>query len=168
MAKEATGAVDERPFWGVHILATAMMCANGSSPDELELARRLLAKDPRIDAPRENESIAGAFTRHMDAALDSANDSVGDSSRSARRAKLARDLDRAGVVLIDRAKLAELISIIHELRTERGELLADLARLEPDDLGAELLEPCSNPDCAALDNCLGCGKRAPALLEHQG
>lgn len=121
MGKNADDVAAERPYWGVHILATSLMCAAGSSSEELELARRLLTKDPQVDAPREIESVAGAFNRHMDAALDSANESIGDKSRGSRRAKLATDLDRAGLVIVDRPVLAELISVIHELRLELKE-----------------------------------------------
>jgi hypothetical protein len=167
MGKEALDAVkDDRPFAGVHILATALLCAAGSSADELELARRLLERDPIRDDPRENESVAGTFNRHMDAAIDSVNDSVGEPTRVGRRARLARDLDRAGLVLMDRGQIAELLAVVHELRGR----VAELEPLEGEDLGAELAadEPCSNPHCDELDNCLVCGKRLilPASVEH--
>jgi hypothetical protein len=136
MAQGALDAVkDDRPFAGVHILAAAMLCAAGSNGDELELARRILERDPRVDDPRESESIAGTFNRQMDAAIDSVNDSVGEPTRAGRRARLAHDLDRAGLVLIDRAQVADLISVVHELRGR----VAELEALEPQDLGAELL-----------------------------
>jgi hypothetical protein len=136
MAKEALDAVkDGRPYAGVHILATALLCAAGSTPDELELARRLLERDPRDDAPRETESVAGAFNRHMDAAIDSLNDSVHEPLRVGRRARLAADLGRAGLVIIDRSQVAELIAVVHELRGRVAELEAG----ESEDLGAELL-----------------------------
>ena len=141
MAREALDAVkDERPFAGVHIIATAMLCAAGASADELELARRILEKDPRTDAPREAESVAGAFNRHMDAAIDSVNMSAGEPTRAGRRARLAADLDLAGLVIVDRGQVAELISVIHELRQERAELQAELARVDGEDLGAELID----------------------------
>lgn len=157
MGKKASDSVaDERPFWGVHILATAIMCAAGTTPDELELARRLLAKDPRIDAPRENESVAGAFNRHMDAALDSANDSIGNPSRASRRASLASDLSRAGLVMVDRSQIALMIGVVDELRAEREQLLAQIERLEGEDLGAEL----AGGDRVELE------PKDPAPLEH--
>jgi hypothetical protein len=131
MAKEALDGVAERPFAGVHILAMAMMCAKGATADELELAERLLKRDPRTDAPREIESVAGAFNRHMDAAIDSLNDSAGEPTRVGRRARLAQDLDRAGLLLVDRATIADLLGEIHKLRDE-------LARVDGEDLGAEL------------------------------
>lgn len=138
MGKKASDVAEERPFWGVHILATAVMCAAGATADELELAKRLLARDPRVDAPREAESVAGCFNRHMDAALDSANDSIGNPSRASRRALLAADLSRADVVMVDRAAIAALITTIDDLRTERDALLNDVVRLEGSDLGADL------------------------------
>lgn len=131
-SKEPLDAVKEgRPFAGVHILATAMMCSTGASADELELARRILERDPARDAPRESESIAGAFNRQLDAAIDSVNDSTGESTRVGRRVRLARDLDHAGLLLVDRATVADLIGEIRGLRDE-------LARVDGEDLGAEL------------------------------
>jgi hypothetical protein len=46
----------------------------------------LLERDPRVDAPRETESVAGAFNRHMDAAIDSLNDSVARAFRASAAA----------------------------------------------------------------------------------
>lgn len=124
MADEALDAVaDERPFAGVHIIATAMLCATGATADELELARRLLEKDPKRSPPREAESVAGCFNRHMDAAIDSVNASVGEPMRVGRRARLAADLDRAGLVLVDRATIAGLLVKIGELGEEKQEAL---------------------------------------------
>lgn len=159
-SKEPLDAVKEgRPFAGVHILATAMMCSTGASDDELALARRILERDPARDAPRESESIAGAFNRHMDAAIDSVNGSAGESTRAMRRARLARDLDQAGLLLVDRATVADLIGEIRGLRDE-------LARVDGEDLGAELAGgECSNPHCADLDSCTACGK-GNALLRR--
>lgn len=137
MVKEALDAVrGERPFAAVHILATALLCAAGATEDELALARRILERDPKVDAPREAESIAGAFNRHMDAAIDSVNDSVSEPTRAGRRARLAQDLHRAGLVLIDRSQVADMIAVIHELRGR----VAELEALEGQDLGAELVD----------------------------
>lgn len=140
---EAADALGSRPFAGVHILASAMLCAKGSSPEELELARILLSRDPEHDAPREAESVAGCFNRHMDAAIESCNASAHAASRVTRRAKLAQDLDRADLVLLDRVMVAALIEKIHERDREIGELRAPIeicATAEHDghDLGAEL------------------------------
>jgi hypothetical protein len=125
MAKgEALDAVTTtRPFAGVHLIATAMLVAGGASDDELELARRILEKDPKRDAPRENESVAGAFNRHMDAAIESCNDSAHAATRAERRAQLAHDLDKADLVLLDRAMLAALFATIGELRLEKSEAM---------------------------------------------
>jgi hypothetical protein len=139
MAKgEALDAVTTtRPFAGVHLIATAMLVAGGSSDDELELARRILEKDPKRDTPRESESVAGAFNRHMDAAIESCNDSTHAATRAERRAKLAQDLDRADLVLMDRAMVAALFATIGELRLQVQTL--ELERSAEEDLGAELL-----------------------------
>jgi hypothetical protein len=166
-SKEPLDAVKEgRPFAGVHILATAMMCSTGASADELELARRILERDPARDAPRESESIAGAFNRHMDAAIDSVNGSAGESTRAMRRARLARDLDQADLLLIDRSTLAGLIATSAEIHAELLRLQGELARVDGEDLGAELADAeCSNPHCAELDSCTACGK-GNALLRR--
>jgi hypothetical protein len=122
--KEALDSVrDERPFAGVHILATAILCANGASDDELELARRLLEQDPKREPPREAESIAGAFNRHMDAAIDAVDRNAGLPLRAARRAALAAALDRAGLSIVDKDIVAALLVRIGELRKERTDAL---------------------------------------------
>jgi hypothetical protein len=59
----------------------------------------------------------------MDAAIDSVNDSIGEPTRAGRRARLAVDLSRADLVLMDRAMVAALIQKIHELNQERDEAL---------------------------------------------
>jgi HAMP domain-containing protein len=160
MAKEALdGVTDERPFAGVHILATALLCAAGSTDDELDLARRLLEQDPRRDAPREIESVAGAFNRHMDAAIDSVNASSREPTRVGRRARLAADLDRADLVLMDRAMVAALMIKIGDLKGAVERLRDELARADDgEDLGAELA---ADEDLALLnaDDCDRCAGR---------
>lgn len=138
MAKEARDAVNDRPFAGVHVLATALLSARNATEDELKLAERILLRDPATDTPAEHESIASVFNRQMDAAIDSANASSRLPTRVGRRAQMARDLDREGLVLMDRAKVAELIASIMALREERGHLLDQLESLEGEELGAEL------------------------------
>lgn len=141
------GAVkDERPFAAVHILATAILCANGASDAELELARRLLEQDPKRAPPRERESVAGAFNRQMDAAIDAADDSAGLPFRAARRAELAAALDRADLVLIDRAMLAAMMVTIGELKAEVASPVL-IAFIDDEDLGAELLDDDAGPSC---------------------
>lgn len=169
MAKGAADAAvtDDRPFAGVHILATALLCAKGSTADELELARRILERDPRADAPRESESIAGAFNRHMDAAIESVNDSAAEPYRVGRRARLAADLDRAGLIIIDRMNVAELIAMIGELRQEIRELSAEIE--PPEELGAELLadeRPELVDDVCTCGDCRAPRDYQPASVEH--
>jgi hypothetical protein len=141
--KEALDAVSkdkERPFLGVHLLATAMLCAAGSSSDELELARRILERDPKHDAPREAESIAAAFNRQMDAAIESCNASAHSPTRAVRRAQLAADLDLAGLVLIDRNELAGLLADrINLTHTLEGSYAIASSSVSGEDFGAELL-----------------------------
>lgn len=165
MAHEAADAVkDERPFAGVHILATAILCAGGSSADELELARRILVRDPKEDEPRESESIAGAFNRHMDAAIESVSASRREPTRAARRARLAQDLERERLVLVDRAAIAELIAVVAELREE-------LKEHQVEEFGAELADgECEHPTDAIyqvpLTGAYECG-RCGASTSHK-
>jgi hypothetical protein len=121
---------DEWPFAGLHILAAAMMCAKGSSPDELALARRLLGQNPRRLPPRERESIAGTFNRQMDTPIDAADESAGCPTRAERRFKIAQALDKAGLVILDRAQLVDLL--------DRGAPPV-VVEAEEESLGAELL-----------------------------
>lgn len=96
---------------GICAVAAAVLISPTVSAEELELAGRILKRTwPSVEhAPREHESIAAAFNRHMDAAIDSCNDSAGEPTRSARRSLLARDLDKAGLILLDRATVVELL-----------------------------------------------------------
>jgi hypothetical protein len=141
---EALDAVSEsRPFAGVHILATAMLCAAGASADELELARRLLEKDPKDPSARETESSGDAFYRQMDAAIDACDRSRGEPTRAGRRARLAADLDRGGYLVVDRNFLAGLIA-------DRISLELRACNTNGEDLGAELIDS-GDPDVDRMD-----------------
>ncbi len=92
-------------------LASAVLACPVASEQARELARVVLADGVamRHDEPREAASIAATFNRQMDAAIESCNGSARRATRMARRADLARDLDLAGLVLVDRAVMAELL-----------------------------------------------------------
>lgn len=105
----AEGQKEERIALGMHIVATATLSSPGATRVELDLAGEILKRDPKRSSPRESATPIDTFNRHMDAAIDSVSDSVGLSTRAERRARLARDLDRAGLLLVDRSYLAELL-----------------------------------------------------------
>jgi hypothetical protein len=112
----------------------------------------VLLRDPPREAPRESEGAAETFNRHMDAAIESCNASAGAANRAVRRSRLAKDLDRNGLVIVSRNTLAGLI--------------ADRMQLECLTPGFD--EECSNPHCAELDVCLVCGKDEIRGLEATG
>lgn len=133
---EATDGVENtRVATGIHAVAAAILCSHGATQDELELAKRVLLRDPPRALPRESEGSAETFNRQMDAAIESCNASAGESTRAVRRSRLAKDLDRADLVLVDRNFLAGLIAdrLNLELREHNGGY-----SLEEESLGAEL------------------------------
>jgi hypothetical protein len=110
MEKEAPDAIGGIPIaTGIHVVATATLCSKAVTKAELELASLILRQDPRRTLPRELAGSIDTFNRQMDVAIESCNGSAGESTRAARRARLASDLERAGLVLIDSLTLAELL-----------------------------------------------------------
>lgn len=63
-------------------------------------------------------SIAQNFRRKMDVALASADASKGQGD-DARRASLARDIDQADLLLVEKAYVATLFETIEKLRDEK-------------------------------------------------
>lgn len=61
-----------------------------------------------LHAPREAESIAASWNRHMDAVLDAAAESAGKRLRSTRRAMMAAALDKADLMLMERSSVAAI------------------------------------------------------------
>lgn len=134
MAKEGA---PEHVGSGICAVAAAVLAAKDVRQEEYELAEKILGrKFPKNDNPRELEFAATTFNRHMDAAIDACNRSHKADTRVTRRAHLARDLDRAGLVLLDRDMVAGLIAKIRELKDE---LAARPLLEQAEDLGAELL-----------------------------
>lgn len=118
----------DRVATGIHAVAAAVICSKSATEREIALAGEILKRDPKRSMPRELESPLDTFNRQMDTAIDSCNRSSGESTRAARRARLASALEREGLVLIDQTTLAELL--------ERR-LVLDV---DGEDLGAELLD----------------------------
>jgi hypothetical protein len=100
---------------GIHLVAMATIVSPGSTREELDLAALILKRDPKRSAPRENGSAIEEFNRLLDVPIESANDSAGCGTRAERRARLAGDLGRKGLVLMDSAALAELLAAKLEL-----------------------------------------------------
>jgi hypothetical protein len=140
VAKEAADAVSKQPLAaGIHVVAACVLCAKDASENEIALAGEILRRAPKREAPRELEDPVGAFNRQMDVAIESCNASEGAVTRAERRAKLAADLDRAGLVLIGAGILAELVEakIQRDTRREIDRDYPEEATTE--ELGAELL-----------------------------
>jgi hypothetical protein len=100
---------EDRLATGIHAAAAAVICSKTATDKEIALAGEILKRDPKRSLPRELESPIEAFNRQMDTAIESCNRSSGESTRAARRARLASDLEREGLVLIDCCTLAELL-----------------------------------------------------------
>lgn len=116
---EPLDSLSGRIATGIHQVAAATICAKSATREELDLAALVLRRDPGHAAPRENESEVESFNRILDAALDSANQSAGCGSRAERRSRLAGDIGRAGLVLIDAEQLAEYVSAWLELEGQK-------------------------------------------------
>lgn len=130
---------------GICAIAAAVLAAKDVRQEEYELAEKILGRKwpAKNDNPRELESIAGTFNRQMDVAIDACNRSHRrDDSRVTRRADLARDLDRAGLVLVEREMVAALIAKVRsaEICAVLDTLTAATAEHDGHDLGSELLE----------------------------
>lgn len=163
MAKnEAVDAVSEQSLaLGIHCVATAVMCSAAAFKDELELARRILQRCPKRLAPREAEDPVATWNRHMDAAILSCNDSENEPTRAARRARLAADLDRAGLVLIDRAMLASLVDAEIQLDS-RDEIVVTV--------GAAVTSPAPgiqiSPSCSISIGVIAAEQAAAGGIDH--
>jgi hypothetical protein len=126
---------------GIHAVAAAVACSKSATAAEIALAGEILKRAPKRELPREIESPIEVFNRQMDTAIESCNRSSGEPTRAARRARLASDLEREGLVLIEQSTLAELLD-----RTLAGEPSIEPFPDEDDgleddgeELGAELL-----------------------------
>jgi hypothetical protein len=119
---------------GIHQVAACVVVAKDATREELDLAEKILRRDPAHAAPAENASAIEAFNRLLDVPIDSANGSAHCGSRAERRARLAADLGRAGLVLIDSAKLAEFVDAKLEI------LKRELEAAKPEPEPAPLLE----------------------------
>lgn len=135
---------------GICAVAASVLVAKDVTREEHDLAELILArKFPRNDNPRELEFAATAFNRQMDAAIDACNRSHKADSRVTRRAALARDLDRAGLVILDRDMVAALIAKAREAEACDVHPLVVVGTLEIEgatgeqdghDLGEELVD----------------------------
>jgi hypothetical protein len=126
---------------GIHAVAAAVICSKSATDQEIALAGEILKRAPRRAMPRELESPIDTFNRQMDTAIESCNSSAGEPTRAARRARLASDLEREGLVLIEQQTLAELLDrkLAGEPEIEIDPLPADEPDDEGEELGAELL-----------------------------
>jgi hypothetical protein len=127
---------------GIHAVAAAVICSKSATDQEIALAGEILKRAPRRAMPRELESPIDTFNRQMDTAIESCNSSAGEPTRAARRARLASDLEREGLVLIEQQTLAELLDrkLAGEPEIEIDPLPADEPDDEGEELGAELLD----------------------------
>jgi len=116
-----TSKLEDR-ILGVRILATAVLGAAIATDHETALAVAVLEASTRnmtTDAePREVESIASSFNRHMDAVLDAANASHAADSRVTRRAHMAKAIDRAGLLLVERGYVAAMFDALNRTREQ--------------------------------------------------
>jgi hypothetical protein len=142
--KEPLDSLSGRIATGIHLVAVATVIAPSSTREELDLAEKILKRDPPRSAPRENESPVEGFNRLLDVAIDSANQSAGCGTRAERRALLCADLERAGIVLIDCCVLAEFVGA--KLDLDAIKLAAEKPEPEP----APLLKLLSDEDAAEL------------------
>lgn len=123
-----TTKAEERAAFATIQLAAAAVAAKGGSAEARELAEAVLRETRddleagRIGCEAENGTIADEFNRQMDAVLDATNRSRKASDRAARRAALARDLDRAGLVLLDRDTVSAMFAKGLELDLAREQL----------------------------------------------
>lgn len=139
MAEEVDAVVKIPIAAGIHLVAMAVMCSAAPGSAELALAGEILRQSPKRSLPREIAGPIDTFNRHMDAAIDSCNDSSGEPTRAARRARLAMDLEREGLVLIEQSTLAELLE--RELAGDADPFPDEDDGLdEGEDLGAELID----------------------------
>lgn len=109
---EQTDEISTKPeavIAGVRQVASAVLAAPAASAAQASLAIAVLeatsAVEPGVE-PREHASIAATFNAHMDAVLDAANASRNKRERVTRRALMARAIDQAGLVLMDRSQVA--------------------------------------------------------------
>jgi hypothetical protein len=142
--KEPLDSLSGRIATGIHLVAAATVIAPSSTREELDLAEKILQRDPPRSAPRENESPVEGFNRLLDVAIDSANQSAGCGTRAERRALLCADLEGGGIVLIDCRKLAEFVGA--KLELDAIKLAAEKPEPEP----APLLKLLSDEDAAEL------------------
>lgn len=121
---------------GIRTIACAVLARLAAPAAERALAEAVLAM-PWRDQAREAESAPATWNRHMDAVIDAANASHGARQRVTRRVEMAMALDRAGLVLVERSTLAEMI-LARELLTRRVAVLEEMRYLGGDILaGAE-------------------------------
>lgn len=136
--------VNEYLATGICAVAASVLCAKGASRAQLDLAGDILKaadKQPKEAGPRESETIFEAFNRQMDAAIDAADLSRPLDTRAARRSALAGAIDRAGLCIIDKAVLAELLAPrIRALADPEGKWTVMPSDVDGHDLGEELLE----------------------------
>jgi hypothetical protein len=141
LEKEADAVTGTPIASGIHIVAMCALSSKATTAAERELANLILRQNPKRLLPRELAGPIETFNRQMDVAIDSCNGSAGEPTRAARRARLASDLERYGLVLIESETLAELLE-----RQLAGELGLEPYPDEDDgldegeELGAELLD----------------------------
>lgn len=109
---EQTDEISTRPeavIAGVRQVASAVLAAPAASAAQASLAIAVLEATSTLEPgvePREHASIAATFNAHMDAVLDAANGSRNKRERVTRRAMMARAIDQAGLILMDRSQVA--------------------------------------------------------------
>lgn len=109
MAEEVDSVAGSSLATGIHAVAMATVISKTATRLELDLAGEILKRDQKRSMPRELASPIDVFNRQMDVAIESCNDSAGCPTRAARRARLASDLEKHGLVLIESLTLAELL-----------------------------------------------------------
>lgn len=108
---------------GIRQVASAALSAPAATPAQAALAIAVLeatAEPPADREPREAASIAAMFNLHMDAVLDAANASRNKRDRVTRRAMMARAIDQAGLVLMDRGMVAGFFQRLTEQQQQLG------------------------------------------------
>lgn len=124
---------------GIRAVASATLGAGGASDSEVSLAILILEKTGNPDTattPREIESIAGQWRRHMDALIDAVDATRDKPNRQLRQSQLSIALDAAQLVVMDRDVVAGFFA---KLQSQRASLeqwdavAADVAGTMTDD-----------------------------------
>ena len=138
---EQTDEISAKPeavIAGVRQVASAVLAAPAATAAQASLAIAVLEASsnpaPGVE-PRESASIAVLFNAHMDAVLDAANASRNKRDRVTRRALMARAIDQAGLVLMDRGQVS---AMYHRLISLREMIAAEPTASAPPDVASAI------------------------------